>query len=178
MEKKIGSTVLRLKVGDLTRERVDAIVNAANSSLLGGGGVDGAIHRAGGPAILEDCRKIVEKIGRLETGRAVITTGGNLPARHVVHTVGPVWHGGKRGEPQLLADAYRSSLTVAEENGLKTVAFPGISTGVYGYPMSSAARAALVTITEYLKEGSSLEEITIVLFSDEALTAWKAAFPE
>ena len=178
MEKKIGSTVLRLKVGDLTRERVDAIVNAANSSLMGGGGVDGAIHRAGGPAILEDCRKIVEKIGRLETGRAVITTGGNLPARHVVHTVGPVWHGGKRGEPQLLADAYRSSLTVAEENGLKTVAFPGISTGVYGYPMSSAARAALVTITEYLKEGSSLEEITIVLFSDEALTAWKAAFPE
>jgi O-acetyl-ADP-ribose deacetylase (regulator of RNase III) len=178
MEKKIGSTVLRLKVGDLTRERVDAIVNAANSSLLGGGGVDGAIHRAGGPAILEDCRKIVEKIGRLETGRAVITTGGNLPARHVVHTVGPVWHGGKRGEPQLLADAYRSSLTVAEENGLKTVAFPGISTGVYGYPMSSAARAALVTITEYLKKGSSLEEITIVLFSDEALTAWKAAFPE
>ena len=118
MEKKIGSTVLRLKVGDLTRERVDAIVNAANSSLMGGGGVDGAIHRAGGPAILEDCRKIVEKIGRLETGRAVITTGGNLPARHVVHTVGPVWHGGKRGEPQLLADAYRSSLTVAEENGL------------------------------------------------------------
>lgn len=177
MERQIGAAVVRLLVGDITREKVDAVVNAANSSLLGGGGVDGAIHRAGGPAILEDCRKIVEKIGRLDTGRAVITTGGTLPARHVVHTVGPVWHGGKRGEPQLLADAYRNSLTVAEENGLKTVAFPSISTGVYGYPMSSAARAALATITEYLKEGSSLEEVTIVLFSDEALAAWSAVFP-
>lgn len=165
-------------MGDLTRERVDAIVNAANSSLMGGGGVDGAIHRAGGPAILEECRNIVEKIGSLKTGRAVITTGGTLPAGHVVHTVGPVWHGGKRGEPRLLADAYRNSLAVAEENGLKTVAFPSISTGAYGYPMSSAARVAIETISEYLRKGSSLEEVTIVLFSDQGLTSWKAAFQE
>lgn len=176
MEKRIGSATVALVGGDITREAVDGIVNAANSSLMGGGGVDGAIHRAGGPAILEDCRRIVGKIGRLDTGQAVITTGGNLPARHVIHTVGPVWRGGNSGEPQLLADAYRNSLAVAEENGLRSVAFPSISTGVYGYPMEEAARVALRAITEYLEGGSSITSVRIVLFGSEAMEAWKRAF--
>lgn len=176
MEKKIGRTRVRLIGGDLTKEAVDAVVNAANPSLMGGGGVDGAIHRAGGPAILEDCKRIVAGIGRLETGRAVITTGGNLPARHVIHTVGPVWHGGERGEPQLLADAYRNSLAVAEQKGLKRISFPSISTGVYGYPMEEAARVALRSIGEYLEEGSVLEEVRIVLFGQEAMKTWSRVF--
>ena len=176
MEKRVGRTAVSLVAGDLTRQEVDAVVNAANSSLMGGGGVDGAIHRAGGPAILDDCRKIVAAIGRLETGKAVITTGGDLPARFVIHTVGPVWHGGESGEPRLLADAYRNSLALAEKEGLKTVAFPGISTGVYGYPVEAAARVALTTIEEYLESGSELEEVRIVLFGDVAVAAWEKVF--
>ncbi len=178
MEKRIGKAVVTLVAGDITRETVDGIVNAANSSLMGGGGVDGAIHRAGGPAILEDCRRIVGEIGRLDTGKAVITTAGNLPARHVIHTVGPVWHGGGSGEPELLADAYRNSLAVAEEHGLRSVAFPSISTGVYGYPMEEAARVALRTIGRYLESGSSIRVVRIVLFGEEALAAWERAFSD
>jgi len=176
MEKRIGTTSVVLLAGDLTRQAVDAVVNAANPSLMGGGGVDGAIHRAGGPAILEECRAIVAKIGRLDTGKAVLTTGGSLPARRVIHTVGPIWQGGGRGEPRLLASAFRNSLALADEQGFRAVAFPSISTGVYGYPMAEAAETALSAIRNYLSEGSGLREIRIVLFGDEALKAWRTAF--
>jgi len=175
VEKKVGRAVVRLVAGDITKERVDAVVNAANPSLMGGGGVDGAIHRAGGPAILEDCKRIVAKRGRLETGKAVLTTGGDLPAKRVIHTVGPVWHGGGSGEAALLADAYRNSLALAEEQGLRTIAFPSISTGVYGYPLDEAAQVALKAIEGYLAIGSSIEEVRIVLFGDEAMKAWQRA---
>jgi len=135
-------------VADITTLEVDAIVNAANSSLMGGGGVDGAIHRAGGPEILQECKTIVQKSGRLPTGEAVMTTAGNMPAGHVIHTVGPVWHGGKRGEPELLGNCYRNSLKVAQENGLRRIAFPSISTGVYGYPVGGAADVAVRAVVE------------------------------
>jgi len=175
MEKTIGTTRLAVLSGDLTKQDVDAIVNAANSSLMGGGGVDGAIHRAGGPAILEECRRIVAKIGRLGTGRAVITTGGDLPARHVIHTVGPVWSGGARGEAGLLADCYRNSLRLAGEQGLRTVAFPAISTGAYGYPLEEAARVALGAIEEHLRAGSPLVEVRVVVFGKDDLGVWERA---
>ena len=149
--------------GDITRQAVDALVNAANSSLLGGGGVDGAIHRAGGRAILDECRKI----GYCATGEAVITTAGRLPAKNVIHTVGPVWHGGRRGEPDLLAACYRNSLRLAAENGLKTVAFPNISTGVYGYPKPLAAPVAVETVRAFLAETTVVERIVFVCFDAE-----------
>jgi O-acetyl-ADP-ribose deacetylase (regulator of RNase III) len=164
MQVIINKTRLSLIQGDITRQETDAIVNAANSSLMGGGGVDGAIHRAGGPAILEECRKIVKKQGRLPTGKAVMTTGGNLNAGHVIHTVGPIWHGGKSGEPDLLASAYRESLALAVARGLKTISFPSISTGAYGYPVDSAAEEALGTVVGFLKKDTSLEEVVFVLF--------------
>jgi O-acetyl-ADP-ribose deacetylase (regulator of RNase III) len=137
--------------GDITRIKADAIVNAANSSLLGGGGVDGAIHRAGGPAILEACRKIVARQGGCNTGEAVITTAGNLPARFVIHTVGPVWQGGNKDEAQKLAACYTNSLKLAAENGCTTVAFSAISTGVYGYPKTEAAAVAVGAVIGFLK---------------------------
>src|SRR5580765_611243 len=133
---------LELVIGDLTTEHVDAIVNAANSSLMGGGGVDGAIHRAGGPEILEVCKKIVAEQGPCKTGEAVITTGGNLPARFVIHAVGPIWHGGKNNEEQLLANAYLNSLNLAALNDIRSIAFPNISTGAYNFPRDKAARIA------------------------------------
>lgn len=176
MEKRIGTASVVLLAGDLTKQAVDAIVNAANPSLMGGGGVDGAIHSAGGPAILEECREIVAKIGRLDTGKAVMTTGGSLPARRVIHTVGPVWQGGDRGESRLLGSAYRNSLALADEEGLATVAFPSISTGVYGYPVGDAAEVALAAIRDYLAAGSGLKEVRIVLFGEEAVKAWRRAF--
>ncbi|MGH7805237.1 MAG: O-acetyl-ADP-ribose deacetylase, partial [Candidatus Binatia bacterium] len=155
-----------------TQQQVDAIVNAANESLLGGGGVDGAIHRAGGPAILEECRKI----GGCATGDAVVTTGGRLAARHVIHTVGPVWSGGQRGEPELLASSYRRSLAVAAEAGLRSVAFPSISTGAYRFPIATAARIALETVREFLAGGvSSVEEVRFVLFTDNDLEHYRQA---
>jgi len=143
-EVTVSSVKLRIIQGDITKQGTDAIVNAANSSLMGGGGVDGAIHRAGGPAILEECKKIVSRQGRLPTGKAVITTGGNLKAGYVIHTVGPVWRGGDKGESELLTSAYRESLEVAAENKLSSISFPSISTGVYGYPVDQAAALPLL----------------------------------
>lgn len=148
--------------GDITRQDTDAIVNAANTSLLGGGGVDGAIHRAGGPAILAECRRL----GGCATGDAKLTTGGNLPARHVIHTVGPVYRDGRHGEPELLASAYRRSLEVAGAHGLRSLAFPSISTGAYRYPIAAAARIALTTVADYLRAHDDLALVRFVLFSD------------
>jgi O-acetyl-ADP-ribose deacetylase (regulator of RNase III) len=160
-----------VKVGDITREDVDAIVNAANSSLLGGGGVDGAIHRAGGPEILAACRRIRETThpNGLPTGEAVITTGGRLRARFVVHTVGPIYgnHGG--AEPRLLARCYENSVALAAAHGVETMAFPAISTGVYGYPKAEAAQIALATVKSALARHPSIRQIRLVFFSDEDL---------
>ena len=152
---------------DITREQVDAIVNAANSSLLGGGGVDGAIHRAGGPAILEACRQIVARIGRLPAGQAVATTGGRLAARHVIHTVGPIWSGGKRGEAETLASCHRESIRAADELRLTSIAFPAISTGAYGYPVDQASRIAVSSAAEALRKASHLYEVRFVLFDSQ-----------
>ena len=167
METTINKSRLSLIQGDITRQDTDAIVNAANSGLMGGGGVDGAIHRAGGPAILEDCKKIRAERGRLPTGQAVITTGGNLKARYVIHTVGPVWHGGDSDEAQLLASAYRESLKLAVEHGLKSVSFPSISTGIYGYPVDLAAGVALQTVIDFLNSDNRLTEVVFVLFDSK-----------
>ena len=153
--------------GDLTKQKVDAIVNAANSSLLGGGGVDGAIHRAGGPAILEESKKIVAKQGGCKTGEAVITTGGNLPAKFVIHTVGPVWNGGTRNERTLLANCYKNSLQLAVANNCKTVAFPNISTGVYRFPKEEAAQIAVQSVREFLQSNNAIEKVIFVCFDDE-----------
>ncbi len=175
----VNGVELRLKQGDITRESVDAIVNAANSSLMGGGGVDGAIHRAGGPAILEENKRIVASQGPLPTGKAVITTGGNLPAKHVIHTVGPVWRGGNHGEAELLASAYRESLKLAVQHKLTTVSFPSISTGVYGYPVDKAAVVALQTVVDFLKKDpGTLNEVTFVLFDTRTFEAYQKALSE
>jgi O-acetyl-ADP-ribose deacetylase (regulator of RNase III) len=151
---------------DITKIQVDAIVNAANSSLLGGGGVDGAIHRAGGFAILEECKQIRAKQGGCPTGEAVITRAGDLPAKFVIHTVGPVWNGGERNEPQKLANCYRNSLLLAVENGCKTIAFPNISTGVYGYPKEKAATIAYQTVADFLSGNNTIEKVIFVCFGE------------
>jgi len=164
MEIQIGKSTLAIVEGDITREETDAIVNAANSGLKGGGGVDGAIHRAGGPAIMEDCRMI----GYCPAGQAVITTGGNLKAKYVIHTVGPVYSGGGRNEPELLKSAYLESLKLASKKGLKSLSFPAISTGAYGYPVSEAACIALKTTIDYLEEHADIERVRFVLFSKPA----------
>ncbi|OCX52897.1 O-acetyl-ADP-ribose deacetylase [Mucilaginibacter sp. PPCGB 2223] len=159
----------RIKVvqGDITKQQVDAIVNAANSSLMGGGGVDGAIHRAGGKAILEECIKIVDRQGRCKTGEAVITTGGNLPAKYVIHTVGPIWNKGNAKQNQLLANCYRNSLKLAVGNNAKTIAFPNISTGVYRFPKEEAAQIAIDTVNEFLSRNDTLTEVVFVCFDKE-----------
>ncbi len=175
----IDQAKLLITQGDITRQSTDAIVNAANSSLMGGGGVDGAIHRAGGPAILQECKKIVARQGRLPAGKAVITTGGNLKAKYIIHTVGPVWHGGNKGEPELLASAYRESLKVAAENSLNSVSFPSISTGAYGYPIDQATKVALNAAITFLSESdTSLREVVFVLFDSRTLEAYSSALRE
>ena len=169
-ELKIGNTRLTLVQGDITVQQVDAIVNAANAALRGGGGVDGAIHRAGGPDIMAECRRI----GGCPTGEAVRTTAGRLPANHVIHAVGPIWTSGNVGEPDLLASAYRRSLEVAAAHGAHTVAFPSISTGVYGYPKDLAAETALSAVTEVLPN-LDLAEVRFVVFGDKDLAAYRQA---
>lgn len=161
IEVKVRESKLELVEGDITREETEAIVNAANRSLLGGGGVDGAIHRAGGPKILEECRKL----GGCETGDSKITTGGNLKAKYVIHTVGPVYRGGNNREAELLAHCYQRSLEVASENRIRTIAFPSISTGAYGYPIKEASRIALSTVIDYLKDHSDIAVVRFVCFS-------------
>lgn len=174
MERQVAGTVIEVVAGDLTREETDAIVNAANSSLLGGGGVDGAIHRAGGPAILEECRKL----GGCATGDAKITTGGRLGAKYVIHTVGPVYRDGNHGEPELLASCHRRSLEVALDNGIKTISFPAISCGVYGYPIPAAARIALSTTADFLREHSGIERVRFVLFGHDTWEKFSSALRE
>jgi O-acetyl-ADP-ribose deacetylase len=153
--------------GDITKIQADAIVNAANSSLLGGGGVDGAIHRAGGSAILDDCRKIVARQGGCKTGEAVITTAGLLPATYIIHTVGPVWNGGHKNEAEKLANCYINSLTIATENDVKTIVFPNISTGIYHFPKDKACQIAIETVSSFLEKNDSIEMVIFVCFDDE-----------
>ncbi len=171
MELAVGSGRIEVVQGDITKEKVDAIVNAANQSLLGGGGVDGAIHRAGGPAILEECRKL----RGCKTGDAKITTGGNLPAKYVIHTVGPVYRDGQHGEPDMLAGCHRRSLEVALENGVRTIAFPAISCGVYGYPVPDAAEVATKTVKEFLESHEGIERVRFVLFSQDVYDPFEKA---
>jgi O-acetyl-ADP-ribose deacetylase (regulator of RNase III) len=162
---------IKLQQGDITKLAIDAIVNAANSSLMGGGGVDGAIHRAGGKQILEECIKIVDRQGRCKTGKAVITSGGNLPAKYVIHTVGPVYNGGKNvaKEEEQLANCYTNSLNLAIENGIKTIAFPNISTGVYRFPKQRAAEIATETVDKFLADNQGIDEVIFICFDDENL---------
>ncbi|MBW1917548.1 MAG: O-acetyl-ADP-ribose deacetylase [Deltaproteobacteria bacterium] len=171
MEVTINQSHLELVEGDITKQDTDAIVNAANTSLRGGGGVDGAIHRAGGPKILEECLQI----GGCPTGEAVITTGGNLKARYVIHTVGPVYRDGLHREPELLASCYQNSLKLASDKGLKSLAFPSISTGAYGYPVSEAAKVALSTVMAYLKAHPEIERVRFVLFGRPTYEAYEQA---
>ncbi|MGA2386757.1 MAG: O-acetyl-ADP-ribose deacetylase [Candidatus Bathyarchaeia archaeon] len=168
MEFKVGKAVVEIIRGDITEVEADAIVNAANSSLMGGGGVDGAIHRRGGPKIAEECRRIreTEWPDGLPTGKAVITSGGNLKAKFVIHTVGPVWLGGFHVEAELLKQAYRNSLKLAVAKGLLVVAFPSISTGAYGYPVEEASRVAVGTVKDFLEKEGKLDRVVLVLFSE------------
>ncbi len=172
MEKEIGKTKLSLVQGDITLQETEAIVNAANTSLLGGGGVDGAIHRAGGAKILEECKEIRAKQGGCPTGEAVITTGGNMATKYVIHTVGPVWSGGGHNEAQLLRNAYYNSLYLAKANGIKSISFPSISTGVYRFPIEKASRTALTTVKEFIQEYNFVE-VRFVLFSEKDLRVYE-----
>lgn len=176
----VGDAKVCLVQGDITDMETDAIVNAANSSLMGGGGVDGAIHRKGGPRILEECKRVRarEWPRGLPTGKAAVTTGGNLKAKYVIHTVGPIWRGGKQKEPELLAEAYRNSLNLAVSKGLKTVAFPSISTGAYGYPIEKASRIALTTVKDFLEREDNLDKVVFVLFSRDDLEVYRDAGKE
>ena len=164
---------VKLAQGDITKLEVDAIVNAANSSLLGGGGVDGAIHRAGGPQILEECKQIRNRQGGCKTGEAVITSGGKLKAKHVIHTVGPVWNGGTNNEEQLLGNAYRNSLQLAVKHNISTIAFPNISTGIYGFPKRRAAEIAIDTVQQFLQNNESMGEVIFCCFDEENTNLYK-----
>lgn len=165
---------IRLIQGDITKQQADAVVNAANGSLMGGGGVDGAIHRAGGKQILDDCLQIIDTHGRCQTGEAVITTGGKLPARYVIHTVGPVWYGGNKNEAQLLANCYKNSLQLAVAKGIKTIAFPNISTGIYHYPKAEAAEIAINTVQHFLNDTDAVKAVTFVCFDQENYQLYQA----
>lgn len=154
-------------LGDITTLKVNAIVNAANNSLLGGGGVDGAIHRAGGATILEECKAIIRKQGGCKTGEAVITTGGNLPCKYVIHAVGPVWKGGNQQEKELLSNTYSNSLRLAENNAIQTIAFPNISTGVYGFPKLLAAQTAIAAVAAFLADSGNIQKLVFVCFDNE-----------
>lgn len=173
MQIQINKTRLELIQGDITKAQVEAIVNAANTELIGGGGVDGAIRRAGGADIEQACAEIRNREGGCPTGKAVITTGGNLHAKYVIHTVGPVWGGGNSGEPELLASCYQESLRLAVENGVQSVAFPSISTGIYGYPMEKAAHVALTVVKEFAEYSSAAPTcIQFVLFDEVTYTCY------
>jgi O-acetyl-ADP-ribose deacetylase (regulator of RNase III) len=172
----IGSTKLILESGDIAQQDVDAIVNAANSSLMGGGGVDGSIHRAGGAQILEECKAYVARHGQLPTGEAMMTSGGKMKSKFVIHTVGPVWQGGSAREDELLTNAYRNSLRVATENNVERIAFPCISTGVYGFPMERAARIALDTVKQFVQEQRYFKEIRFVTYSQSDLRIYEQLF--
>lgn len=174
MDVQINQCTIELVQGDIVQQHVAAIVNAANSSLSGGGGVDGAIHRAAGPELMRECRTL----GGCPTGQARITGGYRLPARHVIHTVGPVYQDGRHGEAELLASAYRSSLELASAHGLTTIAFPSISTGIYGYPLNKAATIALRTTIDYLRAHADLTLVRFVLWGDRALATFERALAE
>lgn len=174
IEIEVNGSKLVFAQGDITKQTTEAIVNAANSSLRGGGGVDGAIHRAGGPKIMEECRKI----GGCPAGEAVITTGGNLKAKYVIHTVGPIWSGGNAGEQETLTRAYRNSLALASKKRIRSLSFPSISTGAYGYPLREASKVALNTITDYLKVHPEIEQVVIVLFSDRDFQIYQETLKE
>lgn len=179
MEQTIENTRIRLVKGDITDQKVDVVVNAANSSLMGGSGVDGAIHSRGGEAILSECKAIIAEIGSLDTGNAVITTAGDLPAKHVIHTVGPVYKDGYHGEYTSLEHAYVHSLELARDEGLRSIAFPSISTGAYRFPVEEAALVALNTFVRFCREfPDAFDEIRMVLFSDEDLETYSARFDE
>ncbi len=179
VEAFIRETRLSIIRGDITDQTTEALVNAANPGLMGGGGVDGAIHRAGGPLILEECKQIISRQGKLPTGKAVITGGGNLRAKFVIHTVGPVWRGGAHGEPEMLASAYRESLKLADENGLSSVSFPSISTGAYGYPLAEAAQVAIKTVISFLKgQTTSIKEVVFVLFNSDAFLKYSSVLEQ
>jgi len=164
---------IKLIQGDITKIEVDAIVNAANTSLLGGGGVDGAIHRAGGKAILDECIQIRNRQGGCKTGEAVITTAGNLPARYVIHTVGPVYNNGKTGEDELLASAYLNSLKLAAENQVETIAFPNISTGIYHFPKKVAAEIAVKTVKDFMAQDNCIRQVVFVCYDEENYNIYK-----
>lgn len=179
METTFGNTKIILVCGDITEQETDAIVNAANSSLMGGGGVDGAIHKKGGLDILKECKIIRRKYPEgLAAGKAVITTGGELKARKVIHTVGPIWHGGNNRESLILAESYQNSLRIAAENGIKTISFPSISTGAYGYPVEKASKVAIKSVIDFLKRHAGIEEVRFVLHSVSDLEIYKKAFEE
>lgn len=177
MKKIINQSIISLVEGDITQETTDAIVNAANSGLMGGGGVDGAIHRAGGHEILEACKKIRTQMGQLPAGQAVITTAGNMKARFVIHTVGPIWHGGDRNEPEILASCYLESMKIAIENGCRSISFPSISTGAYGYPVNLAAPVAINTVVDCLSRTYCYLPLLVrfVLFSSSVFDAYAEA---
>lgn len=180
VEFHVGNTIISILEGDLTDMDTDAVVNAANSSLMGGGGVDGAIHRKGGRRILEECKPLRARDWPegLPTGKAVVTTGGNLKARFVIHTVGPIWQGGTKKEPELLAEAYHNSLKLAVSKRLKTIAFQSISTGAYGYPIEKAGRVALTTVKNFLGKQSALDKVLFALFTKNDFEIYRKAAEE
>lgn len=179
MEAQIENTKIILIIGDITEQETDAIVNAANPSILGGGGVDGVIHRKGGSKILEECKLIRKSLpDGLPTGEAVVTSGGRLKARYVIHTVGPIWHGGDKGEPELLAKSYHNSLALGLKRDLKRISFPSISTGAYGYPIEKASRIALKSVIGFLEKNKGIDEVQFVLHSTNDLCVYKEALRE